>query len=145
MRLFPAQVEWLRAVPGGRKNVVICQVVAGGVFLQRLLLADESLYGALWQAAALDLLLLVLGGVIERYWGGGKLSEASGPGGAGLKFEQKTSRFGVATRRSLQLLEERLDQQMLSLSERLLAVEKAAAGAKQPLAEEEERGDHVGE
>ena len=58
--------------------------------------------------------------------------KSASAGGVGLEFEETTSRFGLATGKSLRLLEERLNDQMLKLSERLLSVETEVAKSAKP-------------
>ena len=69
---------------------------------------------------------MAIGGVAQRFWGGAEVAEATA-GGAGLKFKEKTTNFGLATRRSLQVLEQRLDAQLRDFSQRLLVVEQEVA------------------
>ncbi len=85
----------------------------------------------------IDLLVMAISGVAQRFWGGAQVAEATA-GGTGLKFREKTTNFGLATRRSLQVLEQRLDDQMRDLSERLLAVEQEVA---KPRRREEDAGE----
>ena len=125
-----------RRVAGGRKIVVVGVGVALVVLVQRLATGD-SMYGALWRGLALGLLTLAFLGVVQRFWRGAMLKKASAAG-TSVEFEEKASRFGVVTGRSLRVLEDRLDAQMRALSERLLIVEQAVAKSPKPDQDERE-------
>jgi hypothetical protein len=73
---------------------------------------------------------MVVAGVFQRFWGGSKLTHATGPGGWGIGF-------GVA-KKALTELNQRVDDQMTTLNERLYDLEKVVFKNDSTDADEEE-------
>jgi len=76
---------------------------------------------------------MVVAGVFQRFWGGSKLTDATGPGGWGIGFG--------FTKRALRELNHRVDDQMTTLNNRLYDLEKIVFKDGSTDADEEEYAD----
>jgi hypothetical protein len=103
--------------PGGRWIAVAGAVVGLAFFVQRLAATNDSLLRAFLAACGAAFAMMAAAGVFQRFWGGAKLTDATGPGGVGVGFE--------ATQQALAELNTRVDDQMTTLNDRLYDLENA--------------------
>ena len=106
---------------GGRWIAACGLLVAAAFFVQRLAATGDSLLEAFLLSCGAALAFMVVAGTVHRFWGGSKLTNASGPGGWGIGFGAQG--FG-ATRKAVAELNSRVDDQMKTLNERLYDLEK---------------------
>lgn len=102
--------------PGGRWIAVAGVVVGIAFFVQRLAATDDSLLRAFLAGSGAAFAIMAAAGVFQRFWGGAKLTDATGPGGVGIGFE--------ATQQALAELNTRVDDQMTTLNDRLYDLER---------------------
>jgi hypothetical protein len=91
-------------------------VIGIAFFVQRLAFTDDSLLRAFLAGCGAAFAIMAAAGVFQRFWGGAKLKEATGPGGVGIGFE--------ATQQALAELNTRVDDQMTTLNDRLYDLER---------------------
>lgn len=113
MRRLPQ--GWL----SGSRWIVYGGLGVGAAFFVGQLVSDDAMFSAFWKGVVAAFAVMALAGIAQNFWRGREVSGAQGPGGIGLQF------FG-ATRRTLRLLEARLESQMDLINRRLYDLEKAA-------------------
>ncbi len=84
--------------------------------MQRLAATEDSLLRAFLAGCAAAVAVMVVAGVVQRFWGGDKLADATAPGGWGIGFE--------AAEQAVAELNTRVDDQMTTLNDRLYDLEK---------------------
>jgi hypothetical protein len=106
---------------GSRWIAVVGALVGAAFFVQRLAATQDSVFRAFVAACAAALAIMVVAGTLQRFWGGSRLTDASGPGGWGIRFGAK----GLdATTKAVAELNHRVDDQMKTLNDRLYDLEK---------------------
>jgi len=110
--------NFLKKQQAGRVFVVV-GVVVGVVTLAVALIYSVSPALAIPAALGAAVLAMIACGVAEGFWDNRKVNQATIPGGGGLTFEDKA----VET---AEKINERVDEQMSDLNERLYEVEKVA-------------------
>ncbi len=85
-------------------------------FVQRLAATQDSLLRAFLAGCGAAVAVMVVAGVVQRFWGGEKLADATAPGGWGIGFE--------AAEQAVAELNTRVDDQMTTLNDRLYDLEK---------------------
>ena len=104
-------------LPGSRWISTVAVALGVLLFVQRLLVSGDSLYGAPWRALVIAGGLMALLGVTQRFWRGAEIEEATMPGGPGVRFVHRTASAVAA-------LEARVDEQMRGLTERVIVLER---------------------
>lgn len=105
--------------PGGRWIALAGALVGTAFFVQRLAATDDSLLRAFLSGCGAAFAIMASAGVFQRFWGGAKLKDATGPGGVGVGFET-----AQAAQQALAELNTRVDDQMTTLNDRLYDLEK---------------------
>lgn len=110
---------------------VVAGVVVGIVTFVLGVAADWNPAAAIPAALAAAALAMIVCGVGRNFWNNRTVNQASFPGGGGVTFEDQTVK-------TVKRVNERVDQQMEEVNERLYEVEKRTLDPPDSAAEQEE-------
>lgn len=124
----------LRQVPVG-KWIVVAGAAAGVLtFALAVAAGGWNLYTAFMAALGVDLTVMIVVGIAERFWVGRKLQQAGTPGGGNVAFESEIG----DVKKALNELNQRVTDQIGDVNKRLYDLDKAVFKDREPGTDTEE-------